>query len=343
LFLFLYQGVSILQPVIGHWADRVNLRKVALIGPAVTGIFLSLLGTAPSYPVALLYCLLAGFSSASMHAVLPALVGTYSGKSVGKGMSFWMVGGELGVMVGPMIMTAMIATRTLHLSAWFMAGGIAISLILNYLMRDEPYVIVNNKASHSIPAKKLRIVMLPLGCIVLLRALMRTAAEIYLPVFLLENGAGVWFAGISISILQGFGVLGVVLGGFANDRFGYKPVLSGSLVFSGLGMLAFVFTAGAARIASLAVLGTTSMMMLPIGMAIAQENFPENRSLANGIYLAMVFAINALVGVLTGFLYDQIGGQWTYTIGGLVVLLALPFVFLLPKREKKYTITQEES
>ncbi len=49
-FLFLYQGVSILQPVIGHWADRVNLRKIALIGPAVTGIFLSLLGTAPSYP-----------------------------------------------------------------------------------------------------------------------------------------------------------------------------------------------------------------------------------------------------------------------------------------------------
>jgi FSR family fosmidomycin resistance protein-like MFS transporter len=120
-------------------------------------------------------------------------------------------------------------------------------------------------------------------------------------------------------------------------------VLSGSLVLSGLGMLAFVFTTGAARIASLAVLGTASMMMLPIGMAIAQENFPENRSLANGIYLAMVFAINALVGVLTGFLYDQIGGQWTYTIGGLVVLLALPFVFLLPKREKKYTITHEES
>jgi FSR family fosmidomycin resistance protein-like MFS transporter len=210
-------------------------------------------------------------------------------------------------------------------------------------MRNEPYVIVNNKTSHSIPAKELRIVMLPLGCIVLLRALMRTAAEIYLPVFLLEKGAGVWLAGISISILQGFGVLGVVLGGFANDRFGYKPVLSGSLVLSGLGMLAFVFTTGAAQIASLAVLGTASMMMLPIGMAIAQENFPENRSLANGIYLAMVFAINALVGVLTGFLYDQIGGQWTYTIGGLVVLLALPFVFLLPKREKKYTITHEES
>jgi hypothetical protein len=35
-------------------------------------------------------------------------------------MSFWMVGGELGVMFGPMIMTAMVATRSLHVSAWFM-------------------------------------------------------------------------------------------------------------------------------------------------------------------------------------------------------------------------------
>ena len=43
MFLFLYQGASVLQPVIGHLGDRTNLRKYALVMPALTGFCLSLL------------------------------------------------------------------------------------------------------------------------------------------------------------------------------------------------------------------------------------------------------------------------------------------------------------
>ncbi len=334
LFLFLYQGISILQPMIGHWADRVNLRKIALLAPAVTAIFLSLLGSTATFQTALLFCLLAGISSASMHAILPALVGTYAGRNIGKGMSIWMVGGELGVMIGPILITAIIATSSAENTRWLMLGGIAISVFLNLTLKNEPYVIVNTKEKGSIPARRLLTVMLPLGGILLLRSMMRAASEIYLPVYLLEKGAGVWLAGSSLSLLQAFGVLGIIIGGFANDRFGYKPILLISIIVSGLGMLAFVFSSGIFQFISLAILGMSSMMTLPIGMAISQENFPENRSLANGIYLAMLFAINALMSVVTGFMYDQIGGQMTYTIGGLAVFLALPFVFLLPKHKK---------
>jgi FSR family fosmidomycin resistance protein-like MFS transporter len=75
------------------------------------------------------------------------------------------------------------------------------------------------------------------------------------------------------------------------------------------------------------------MMVLPVGMSFIQEQFPENRSLANGYYLAMLFGINAVGGVVTGFLYDQIGGYQTYLWSAPIGLLGIPFVFLLP-REK---------
>jgi len=45
----------------------------------------------------------------------------------------------------------------------------------------------------------------------------------------------------------------------------------------------------------------------------------------------MLFAINAIGGVGTGFMYDQIGGYRTFLLGGLIGLLGAPFVFLLPK------------
>ena len=333
LLPFLFQGASILQPLIGHWADQANLRKLALYAPAISGIFLSLLAVAPNLQTAMLYCLLAGISSAMMHAILPALVNGYSGRNTGKGMSFWLVGGELGVMLGPLIITAVIASNLLPKTPWLMLAGILISLLLNLLLKDEPYHPAAARSRQNIPFKALWAVMLPLSGITLMRALMRTGLEIYLPVYLSEQGAGVWLSGTSLSFLQAFGVLGVVLGGLANDRYGFKPVLLTSLLFSGLGMLGFVFTRGAPQALTLGLIGVASTMMLPVCMAIAQDYFPENRSLANGIYMASLSALNAVIGVLTGYLYDLLGGQTTYLIGGVIVFLAIPFIFMLPKLE----------
>ncbi len=335
IFLFLYQGISILQPVIGHWADRINLRKIALFAPAVTGIFLSLLGTAPTYQIAMLYCLIAGVSSAALHAILPALVGTLSGKQLGKGMSFWMVGGELGVMFGPIIITAVIATTSIKYTPWLMIGGILVSVLLNFLLKGIPHHNSAKNGGQAIPAKELLAIMLPLGLIIIMRSLLRSSSEIYLPTFLKENGAGVWLSGASLSILQGFGVLGVILGGYANDRYGFRVVMLLSILFAGLSMLVFVSTSGLVQILSLTVMGAASLMVLPVGMAVVQKEFPENRSLANGIYLALLFAINAIASVVTGFMYDQIGGHQTFLITGLVSFLGIPFIFLLPAEKKK--------
>jgi len=338
-FIFLYQGVSILQPVIGHLADRINLRKFALLAPAMTAVFISLLGTAPTYQTALLFCFLAGFSSASMHAILPAQVGSLSGKQVGKGMSFWMVGGEIGIMLGPMIITIVIATSSIENVRWLMIGGILISLLLTFLLRDLPYHSANNGKKNNIPTRSLLAIMLPLGLILATRSLLRSSSELYLPLYLSESGASIWLAGMSLSILQGFGVLGVILGGFANDRYGYRFVMLISVIVSGLFLPAFVFSTGILQIISLAILGAASMMILPVGMAIVQEKFPLNRSLANGIYLAQFFAIGAIAGVVTGFLYDKLGGQQTFLLSSLIAFIGIPFIFLLPKPKKQSTIS----
>lgn len=338
LFTFFYQGISILQPLIGHWADRVDLRKFAFLGPAVTGIFLSLLGIAPNLQIGLLFCLLAGISSSTMHAILPALVGSYSGKNIGKGMSFWMVGGDLGMMLGPILITAIVATSSIRNTPWLMIGGIVMSILLSIFLKDEPYEITNNGNGKSIPIRDLLKIMLPMAGIILMRSIMRASLSIYLSVYMLEKGASVWLSGAALSIMQGFGALGIIMGGLAKDRYGYKPVMLISVITSVIGMMLFIFSSGIFQIIALAFLGISTMMILPVAMATVQENFPENRSLANGIYLALLFAVNASTGVLTGFLYDQFNGFTTFLIGGLVAILSIPFIYMLPNYEKSQTI-----
>jgi len=335
LFLFFFQGLSILQPVIGHLADRYDLRKVALFAPAVTGIFLSLLGNASTFPIALLYCILAGVSSATVHAILPALLGSYTGKHVGKGISFWMSAGDIGFIIGPLINTAVVATYSTKAAPWLMIGGIVVSILLNIFFRNEPQPVETNGQHKTIPTGQLIRFMLPMGGLILMNSLLRSSISNYLPVYLTEAGAGVWFSGASVSIMQIFGLVGIALGGMGKDRFGYKSVMMASIELSSGGMLLFVFSDGLLRVAALAILGIALLLLMPVAMATVQEFFPQNRSLANGIYLALLFGITAVTGILSGYLYDRLGGQTSFLIGGLVSFLALPFVLMMPKQERK--------
>jgi FSR family fosmidomycin resistance protein-like MFS transporter len=177
--------------------------------------------------------------------------------------------------------------------------------------------------------------MLPLAGMILMNSLLRSSISNYLPVYLTEAGAGVWLSGASVSIMQIFGLVGIALGGMGKDRFGYKFVMMASIILSSAGMLLFVFSDGLLRLAALAILGIAMLLLMPVAMATVQEFFPQNRSLANGIYLAMIFGITAVTGILSGYLYDRLGGQTSFMIGGLVSILALPFILLMPDQEKQ--------
>ncbi len=334
MFLFLYQGASVFQPLIGNLGDKTNLRKYALVMPAITGIALSLLGTAPTYYFALILCLLAGISSAALHSVLPALVARLSGKHVGKGISMWMVGGEIGTMLGPLLVASVISLFTINATPWLMIPGIAVSILLSILLRNMPHHNVNTESQTKLPVRQLLAILLPLAGVMFMRSPLRASSEIYLPVYLIEQGVNKFLAGSSVSMLFGFGVIGTIAGGFLKDKYGFKKVVVGSVAVASASMVIFCLTTGILQIISLAIVGTTSMMILPVGLAFVQENFPNNRSLANGSYLAITFGLNAIAGVVTGFLYDKFGGNSTFLISGLVSFLGIPFIFLLPKESK---------
>jgi MFS transporter, FSR family, fosmidomycin resistance protein len=335
VFILVFQGVSILQPMIGHLSDRKNLRKYALIAPAITAIFISLVGVASTYWTVILFYLIAGISSATLHAILPALVSSFSGEKVGKGMSIWMIGGELGVMVGPLILTVVITIFSINATPWLMIIGILYSIILSLVLKDLPYHNKESKNGAVIPVKQLIAILLPITLITFLISPARSASLHYLPVFLQENGASVWFSGIVLSVMQGVGLIGTISGGILSDRIGYRVTMIIAIILSSIAMVVASLTTAIMQVVFFCILNLAVLMILPVGMALIQRSFPNNRSLANGLYLSIMFGINALASVFTGFLYDTIGGQPTFLFTGIAMILALPFVFLLPKTNSK--------
>ena len=342
LFSLVYEGFAILQPMIGYTADKKNLRTFALIAPATTGIAMSLLGIAPSLSIALILCGIGGISSAIMHSILPPVVSKLSGEEIGKGMSIWMVGGQIGMLLGPIMITTTVGAFTVKATPWLMIPGIVIAVLLNILLKDiDTSSADKENKKNGISMAKLTTIMLPLFAIIVMRSFLRSSSVNFLPVFLSESGYSIWLVGLAITIFKGCGVFGTILSGLINNRVGIKWIFTISLSISAIAMFIFAKTDGAIQIISLAFIGIATMMMMPVGLATVQNHFPENRSLANGIYLASNFSVNAIAGVIVGTLYDKFGGQRAFMISAIIALLGIPFVFFLPKNGKP-TVSLEE-
>lgn len=341
LLMIFMQTPSVLQPVIGNLADRVNLRALIILGPAVTGVLMSLLGVAPNYAVLALLLALAGLSSAAFHSVAPPLAGALSGRKLGRGIGIWMVGGELGYTVGPLLVISVVQKLTLEGTPWLMIIGILASLIFYVRLRNVQGAApkARERGDWKMLLRRMKPLLFPLVAISVSRSFLVAGLSTFLPVLMQEQGASLWLAGASLSILQAAGVVGVLLAGSLSDSLGRRPTLAIVLTAAALLTFAFLRVTGWIQLAILLLLGLTSLSAPTVLTALVQESFPDNRALANGIYGSMHFIVYAIAVAAVGVMGDAFGLHTAFAVGAAATLIGVPLVSLLPGSNLPQTIT----
>jgi len=329
------QAPSLIQPWLGRIADRISLRDVVFLAPAVTAILMSLLGVTPSYILICLLLVFAGISSAAFHSVAPVIAGKLSGNRLGRGMSFFMVAGEVGRVLGPLVVVTVITYLGLRNMPWLIVAGVLASVALYIRLKDVPD-LAPSKVSTDHWLKTLRLMLPVLGPmvgIVLMYSFAVATLSTYLTVFLTEEGAGLWLAGAALSVFELSGVVGAFFGGSLSDRFGRRTVLLFSLALTPVFMLLFLYLVvnQLSVVPVLLILGFVVLSLNPVLMAIIQEHFAENRAFANGIFMAMTFVLRSAVVMLLGAVGDWFGLRNTFLMASLVVFLGIPFVFFIPR------------
>ena len=322
---------SLLQPFIGHLADRTTLRWMVILGPGVTGTAMSFLGWAPSYLALALLLIVAGVSVASFHATAPVAVGYLSGKRLGRGLGFWMVGGEVGRTIGPLVVVGALAVMTLKSMASLSLLAIATSLFLFIRLRNVP--LRTRDDGEQVPWRTAVRAMVPLmmvlGALVSLRSLMVMATTLFLPLYLIENSTSLWLAGVALSILEAAGIAGAFAGGWTSDHVGRRAVLLFGQIAAPIALLAFLATDGWASVAMLPLIGFSLLAVPPVLMAVVQESFPQSRALANGIYLSMNFLIRSIAAIAYGAFGDTFGLTTSMYIAAAAMFAGLPLIWLI--------------
>ncbi|SDO49611.1 MFS transporter [Desulforhopalus singaporensis] len=318
---------AFLNPYIGKVADRTSLRYFIILAPVLTAVPMSLLGVAPSYGVILLLLFFAGISVSLFHVPAPVIVYRVAGTRTGRGMSFFMTGGELARTLGPITIVAAVSLFGFEGYYPIMIFGIVSSCVMFLKFKNMP-VVIKQKEAPSIRRTciEMKNLLLPLTGILFVRGFMHACLTAFLPVYIMQKNGDVWLAGIGLSLFETAGVVGILTVGGLSDRFGRKKLLQFCLIVAPLSLLLFSFSQGWLQLLLLLVTGFSLLSTTPVMLAMIQENSREGSSAANGVFMMVSFLARSAVVVVVGFVADKVGLETTYIICGLIGLTGILFV-----------------
>ena len=323
---------ALLNPVIGIISDRIELGIWVILAPAITAITMSLMGLAPSYSILCILLLTAGLSATVFHVLGPPMIARISGASIGRGMAFWMTGGEIARTIGPLFAVWAVTHLSLEGSYPVMIVGIIASLLLLIRLKG-----LSSKSSHrsdqrlSEVWRSMRGVMIPLTGIIFSQAFLVGTLVAFLPTYIVSSGKSVWMGGISLAALQFSGVIGTLLGGTLSDRIGRRPVLFMTMPLASFLMLSFLYAPDGMLLPLLLLLGFVAFAFEPVILALVHDHCGKNRGAANGLYMMISFLSTAAAVVFVGWISDLLGISTAFALSALLGLAGVPIIFFLPR------------
>ncbi len=329
---------QLLNPFIGLLADRICVKYLVIFAPVVTAICMSLLGLAPSFPVLAILLFVSGLSAAVFHVPGPVLIKRYSGSNSGRGMSFYMFGGEMARTLGPLLITAAVSWWGLEGSYRVLPLGLAASVVLFFKLRNLQRVEPDQPRSLWSGSRKAFMDMAPLflglAGFMVFRMGLKSALTLYLPTYLTGMGKTIWVAGLALSLLQFSGAAGTLGAGYFADRFGHRKSLLIISLMTPIAGMGLTFFPGVLTVPLLIITGFLLFASSPIQLALVQDSGTSRPAFLNSLFMTLNILSSALAVFFVGNLGDRVGLDLTYKIAAGLTVLAIPFILFFPKDQK---------
>ncbi len=324
---------SLLSPLIGAAAERINPRYLVVAAPAISAVMMSCIGWAPGYGWLIVLIIITGFSSACFHVPAPVLLKRCAGRHVGAAMSVFQIGGELARTLGPVIVLGAVALWGLGGVVLLIPGGVVMSAALYAAVRSDPGTSSAGSPVMSGSVLKtlrtdVRLFAAVFGLLVG-KSFSASVIGTYLPVYLTHTGTSIWKAGGALSLLQAAAITGVFVSGPLSDRIGARKMLVLLSAATPPAMIFFLLTSGWLSLFFLLILGFCGFSSTPVILALIQKREFSAPSVANGIYMTINFMLSSGMIALAGLLSDHLGISTTLRLCAVCSAAGIPFAFLL--------------
>ena len=326
---------SLLNPFFGLLAERTDARYFVILSPALTAFSMSLLGIADSYALLLILLTISGISSTLFHIPSPGIIKASSGEKLGRGMSYYMVGGELARTVGPLLITGVVSVWGLEGTWRLMPFGLIASFILYLRLRDfhltqKKFTKKPEKGDAMAELRRFLPLFGVMSGFMFFQSAMKMAVTLYLAVYLTQQGFSLWYASIALSVLQFFGVVGTFLSGNISDKIGRQKTLVIMSFGAAVTMSFFLISSSVyAVFPLLALLGIFMFANGPVMLSVIHEVETKMPTFINSLYMTINFTISSFVVFAMGLFGDRLGLEITYEIAAVMAYFAIPFALML--------------
>jgi len=332
---------SFTQPIFGWLSDTKGFAISISTSLFISAFFVALMGITQDYYLLMLFAILAALGHALFHPAALSLVSRLcTSANRGRITSYFVVGGNFGYAIGPVITGALVF--------WLGLPGLVFLIIPAVLMvfglrRLLPGGIAGACEGHPAPERfsgnapsKKPFILLMIASI--LRAWAVFAAMTYLPMYLVTQGYTLVTATTIVTLMLLCGVGGQVVGGHISDRIGRKEFMVFALVCAIPAFYLFFMSSGLIAIIAILLFGFFLWSTFAVAVAMSHELLPQNIGLASGIMLGLAIGFGGLGVAVNGMIADHyslamaLGTIPIPLAGATVLLLFLPYPWKLLKR-----------
>jgi FSR family fosmidomycin resistance protein-like MFS transporter len=333
---------SVIQPIFGFFSDRWSLKGLLPLGPLIASLGLALVGFSPSYSWVLLFASLSGLGQASYHPEGFKTVNRLSGEKKATGISLFHLGGNLGFAVGPILATTFFAFSGLRGSIWFLIPGalMAAAFLVIPIWKKPVGSFPSKSKGRPEPSRPENnfFGMFLLILTVVLRSATRLSLLAFIPFYFIKTlNYDPLVSGQYLSAFLLAGTVGITLGGFLADRFGYKRTVLISFLLTPGFLFLFFYTTGTLSVVFFAFAGLFIISSNSVTMAMGQAFLPRNVAMASGLILGLAMGIGGIATTVFGWLADQFGIPFTLQATFFLPLVASAVFYFTPDPSSKGT------
>jgi FSR family fosmidomycin resistance protein-like MFS transporter len=337
---------SLLQPIVGSYTDRHPMPYSLPIGMVFTMVGLVSISMSHSFAMLLASAAAVGMGSSIFHPESSRVARMASGGQNGLAQSMFLVGGNAGSAMGPLLAAFIVAPRGQRSIGWFSLQALAAMLVLITVggwykrsgaeQKKSKAKTAENSMRFS-SGKTTTSIAILMSLVFSKYFYLASLTSYYIFYLISKFHISVQSAQVHLFILLGSVACGGLVGGPIGDRIGRKYVIW----FSILGVLPFTLMLPHAN------LFWTGMLTIAIGLILssafssivvfAQELLPGRVGMISGLFYGFAFGMGGLGAAVLGRLADTYGINFVYQLCSFLPAIGLLAAFL-PNLEEREPI-----
>jgi FSR family fosmidomycin resistance protein-like MFS transporter len=333
------------QPFFGTLFDRFGFTASLYLAPLLTGVLVSALGVAPSYPAFLALLFLGCLGSAAFHPKGASVTPTLSGSHPELGMAVFSAGGNLGFAAGPAVFAFYVAAWGLRATPVLAIPAAAVALFLFLVLpvrelRQRTARPVRATWRGILASRTDRAVLLRLMFVNICLTVAVRGLSTFLPVYMARLSIPVTSIGILFTFMLALGaVISIFVSSLARRTGKRLLILSSILLGTPLSIAGYllipstVVPHGLVAAGSILIVaaGTALTFSNPLLILMAQRHSGGSPAMASALIMGFSWGLAGLAMVPLGAIGEVIDMRWMMLIVGGFPVLAVLSCLKLPR------------